>query len=448
MGASEVDAATGPAFGPPINRRLAVMRRVLSGDALSRSSPNSEQSKRSAARCNSRAAAPTGESRRAPLFPLPPPIEAPSPSFDVSDDEICNISEDSGWHAAKRRRCLLPRHQGSSLVLCGRARPSAATGAQVGARPPPIRTMQSLESFDGSSTPDHLAVACVRSSPSGLRGPTPPVEASRLRGSRGGLHDLTSPAALTGLHARDGVPAMSLVGSSLYVGDETSAVSWAALEAAGVTHILNCTTRPTPLEGEPGAPHHHRLDLVDSVADLPRMPAALFSGVEFIQTALRSGGCVLVHCHRGVSRSATLAIAYLIQATQQPAETVFEAMRKQRRIIDPNLAYWCAIKEWERRVLPPAILAQGSAARGSAAGGSPPPLATAAHHFGAKAAAAAAASEGGECAAPPTMRRSLSRSSSLSAIPAIRRVNSLVSSGGLHASEAATMPVRPLSRAG
>jgi len=239
---------------------------------------------------------------------------------------------------------------------------------------------------------------------------------------------------------------MSLVGRSLYVGDETSAVSRAALHHAGVTHILNCTTRPTALEGEPGAPLHRRLDLVDSVADLPRMPAALSSGVEFIRTAIGGGGCVLVHCHRGVSRSATLAIAYLVQSTQQPAEVVFEAMRKQRRIVDPNLAYWCAIKEWERKVLPPAILAQGSAVRGSASDGSSSPAA--AQQLGAKALTAAA--EGGECAVPPpvAIRRSVSRSSSLSAIPTIRRVNSLVSSGGLHASEAATMPVRPLSRAG
>lgn len=176
---------------------------------------------------------------------------------------------------------------------------------------------------------------------------------------------------------------MSLVAPSLYVGDESAAANWPLLRAAGVTHILNCTPAPSVLEGSSGmelggmadeegvrlAPLRFcQLGLLDSISDLPRMQDALHVGVGFIREAIANGGVVLVHCHRGISRSATLAIAYLVQHTHQTAETVFEHMRTRRRVIDPNLTYWTQLIEWERAMLPADVLAkQGSSSTPSRA---------------------------------------------------------------------------------
>merc|ERR1719502_2292926 len=147
---------------------------------------------------------------------------------------------------------------------------------------------------------------------------------------------------MTGLRppAAEQAPAMSLVAPGLYLGDESAAANLPALQAAGVTHVLNCSA----------------------------LPNALDTGVEFIAQAHAAGGAVLVHCHRGISRSATLCIAYLVRSTQQPAERVFELMRQKRKCIDPNLGYWVALKTWERRVLPPAML------RSRSSFGSPAPV--------------------------------------------------------------------------
>ena len=120
------------------------------------------------------------------------------------------------------------------------------------------------------------------------------------------------------------------------------------------------------------APRYLQLGLVDNTSDLPRMQEALATGVGFIRDALEQGGVCLVHCHRGISRSATVAIAYLVQSTQTPAEPIFERMRPKRKVIDPNLGYWVALKEWERRVLPPAMLRTPRSAYSSPTpGGSP-----------------------------------------------------------------------------
>lgn len=149
---------------------------------------------------------------------------------------------------------------------------------------------------------------------------------------------------------------MSLVAPNLFVGDEHAAANLAGLRNAGVTHVLNCTTASSAHLGEVGAPQYLQLNLLDSTADLPRMQESIGTGVEFIAQALASGGTVLVHCHRGISRSATIAIAYLIRQTQQPADVVFEQVRAKRRVVDPNLGYMVSLKEWERRVLPPSLL--------------------------------------------------------------------------------------------
>jgi protein-tyrosine phosphatase len=56
----------------------------------------------------------------------------------------------------------------------------------------------------------------------------------------------------------------------------------------------------------------------------------------FIKSALSSGGVVFVHCYGGVSRSATLVIAYLMQ---QYSMSMFDAMsfvKSKRSVIYPN----------------------------------------------------------------------------------------------------------------
>ena len=152
---------------------------------------------------------------------------------------------------------------------------------------------------------------------------------------------------------RQWAPEMSLIAPRLYVGSEVAAASLATLRAHGITHVLNCTPSPNAFEGTAGAPAYRRLGLLDSSADLPRMLHAIREGVAFIEEAMLAGSAVLVHCHRGISRSCTLAMAYLIWKEQRTADSVFQEVRAARRVCDPNLGYWCTLKDWERLVVSP-----------------------------------------------------------------------------------------------
>ncbi len=74
----------------------------------------------------------------------------------------------------------------------------------------------------------------------------------------------------------------------------------------------------------------------------------------FIHTGLEKREGVLVHCRRGISRSATAVMAYLIQSGQvaqgvSAKETVDNALlfvRKKRPYVSPNLGFILDIEAW------------------------------------------------------------------------------------------------------
>jgi len=139
----------------------------------------------------------------------------------------------------------------------------------------------------------------------------------------------------------------------LYLGDMSAASSLTELRAQGITHVINCTASANvELERNAGGILKYiRLDLHDNTGDLIRMPDAFELATDFIDQGLADGGVVLVYCHKGISRSATIVLAQLMRELQLSAEKAFEMVRSKRSICDPNLGYWCVLKEWERKVV-------------------------------------------------------------------------------------------------
>lgn len=58
---------------------------------------------------------------------------------------------------------------------------------------------------------------------------------------------------------------------------------------------------------------------------------------------------VLVHCLAGMSRSATIVIAYLIATTPMTAGEATEFVRSKRRIVRPNYGFTKQLEQYERR---------------------------------------------------------------------------------------------------
>ncbi|XP_067654797.1 dual specificity protein phosphatase 3-like [Haliotis asinina] len=130
---------------------------------------------------------------------------------------------------------------------------------------------------------------------------------------------------------------------NLLVGDESIARDLVQLRRLGVTHILNAAH---------GVDIHH----VNTNEDMYTKLKVTFKGIEaidhmsfnlypffqesadFIQKALDSGGKVLVHCIQGVSRSATLAVAFLMLKCHMTVKDALRLVRSHREVC-PNTGF-------------------------------------------------------------------------------------------------------------
>lgn len=74
------------------------------------------------------------------------------------------------------------------------------------------------------------------------------------------------------------------------------------------------------------------------VLDMPQqnLMTTFGSAIEFIIQARKKGGTVLVHCYAGISRSATIVIAYLMSDQGMSLPNAFKLVKGKRIVAFPN----------------------------------------------------------------------------------------------------------------
>lgn len=65
----------------------------------------------------------------------------------------------------------------------------------------------------------------------------------------------------------------------------------------------------------------------------------------------QSGGRVLVHCQAGISRSATICLAYLMHTQRVKLDEAFDFVKRRRQVISPNLGFMGQLLQFETDVL-------------------------------------------------------------------------------------------------
>lgn len=63
-----------------------------------------------------------------------------------------------------------------------------------------------------------------------------------------------------------------------------------------------------------------------------------------------SGGRVLVHCHAGVSRSATVCMAYIMKTLDYDLKSAYDFVKCRRPCVSPNLHFMGQLLEFEKRL--------------------------------------------------------------------------------------------------
>ncbi|XP_076878860.1 dual specificity protein phosphatase 1 [Brachyhypopomus gauderio] len=73
--------------------------------------------------------------------------------------------------------------------------------------------------------------------------------------------------------------------------------------------------------------------------------------IEFIDSVRNNGGRVFVHCRAGISRSATICLAYVMRTNQVRLDEAFEFVKQRRSIISPNFSFMGQLLQFESQVL-------------------------------------------------------------------------------------------------
>lgn len=151
-----------------------------------------------------------------------------------------------------------------------------------------------------------------------------------------------------------GRKAISQIDETLFVGRRPHPEEVQALKSVGITHIVSClpqsehaTMAFLACEFEPLF-----LPIHDGIHE--DISAALTTMFEFAQTALSPGAKakLLVHCEVGVSRSATMAIAWVMKSKNKNFYDAFQEVRAQRLEVLPNIGFASQLQQLEHSLHP------------------------------------------------------------------------------------------------
>ncbi|XP_074604550.1 uncharacterized protein LOC141857874 [Brevipalpus obovatus] len=130
----------------------------------------------------------------------------------------------------------------------------------------------------------------------------------------------------------------------LYLGSQKDAFNKDLLKALNITYELNVsTTCPKPDHVQES--HFLRIPVNDSYTErlLPYFPIAF----DFLERVRKSEECALVHCLAGISRSATIVIAYLMKHSRLTLDDAYRYVKSKRATISPNFHFLGQLLEYE-----------------------------------------------------------------------------------------------------
>ena len=173
---------------------------------------------------------------------------------------------------------------------------------------------------------------------------SPPAARSTLERTESAEKKAVELAIATGLgREQTPPPRLDRIADHVYLSNHDSATNRGLLEDHGITHILTVgidMSQPFQLDVE----YETIKEYDDENTDLFKHFNRAF---EFIDAADQAGGKCLVHCRNGVSRSATIVVAYMMTSQCWDAGRALAHVRAIRPIILPNKTFLGQLKLFE-----------------------------------------------------------------------------------------------------
>ncbi|NWH37147.1 DUS1 phosphatase, partial [Chloropsis hardwickii] len=135
----------------------------------------------------------------------------------------------------------------------------------------------------------------------------------------------------------------------LYLGSAYHASRKDMLDALGITALINVSANcPNHFEG------HYQYKSIPVEDNHKADISSWFNeAIDFIDSVKNQGGRVFVHCQAGISRSATICLAYLMRTNRVKLDEAFEFVKQRRSIISPNFSFMGQLLQFESQVLAP-----------------------------------------------------------------------------------------------
>lgn len=133
----------------------------------------------------------------------------------------------------------------------------------------------------------------------------------------------------------------------LYLGNEEGAADEALIDRLSIKYILNLTPRCPNFFSHRSDLNYRQIKVNDSNQE--DIAQHFDEAIQFIDEARGRGSGILVHCHAGVSRSATVTVAYIMKQQGLCLGDAYKFVKELRPVISPNLNFMGQLLKYEKK---------------------------------------------------------------------------------------------------
>ena len=135
-----------------------------------------------------------------------------------------------------------------------------------------------------------------------------------------------------------------IIQDKLYLGDGKHSKKEQMMKDFRITHILNCTKDYCNKFEDKGI-KYLRIPINDNETD------DIFQHFEDAISYINEGDIVFVHCQAGVSRSASIVIAYLMKTQNMDYQQAYQFVKAKREWISPNDGFIEQLQRFHTQIL-------------------------------------------------------------------------------------------------
>ena len=137
----------------------------------------------------------------------------------------------------------------------------------------------------------------------------------------------------------------------LYISSYKTASTVTDLKNLKITNIINCSGDLCEnLSNDSSLLNieYLTLNIRDNVSE--NIECLFFLCINYINDVKEKKGRVLIHCYKGVSRSVSIVIAYLIYLYKWSYDKAFDFVQSKRSIANPNIGFYLQLKTFYKRL--------------------------------------------------------------------------------------------------